>query len=73
MGDLVQPHITFTIAMAHSYCIDTYIAPEELNHGADAFLEVLCQTMEVLEVLCQQICSVTKYVAQAKNLVDSCP
>ena len=54
VGDLVQPHIGFTIAMAHSYCIDMYTAPKELNHGANAFLESLCRTMDHMQQICQQ-------------------
>ena len=76
LGDLVRPRITFTIAMAHGYCIDMYAAPEELNHGADAFLEVLCRTIDHVRRICRQrnipfprhlVIQSDNTVAQAKN------
>ena len=76
LGDIVRPRITFTIAMAHGYCIDMYAAPEELNHGSDAFLEVLCRTIDHVRRICQQrqipfprhlVIQSDNTVAQAKN------
>ena len=76
LGDLIRPRITFTIAMAHGYCIDMYAAPEELNHGSDAFLEVLCRTIDHVRRICHQrhipfprhlVIQSDNTVAQAKN------
>ena len=76
LGDLIRPRIVFTIAMAHGYCIDMYTAPEELNHGADAFLEVLCRTIHHVRRICQQrqipfprhlVIQSDNTVSQAKN------
>ena len=76
LADLCRPRISFTIAMAHGYCVDMYAAPEELNHGADAFLEVLCRTIDHVQKICQQrnlpfprhlVIQSDNTVAQAKN------
>ena len=76
LGDLIRPRIVFTIAMAHGYCIDMYTAPEELNHGADAFLEVVCRTIHHVRRICQQrqipfprhlVIQSDNTVSQAKN------
>ena len=40
--------------MAHGFSVDMYAAPEELNHGSDAFLEVLCQTITNVRRICQE-------------------
>jgi hypothetical protein len=53
-----------------------YAAPEELNHGADAFLEVLCRAIDHVQRICQQrkipfarhlVIQSDNTVAQAKN------
>jgi len=76
LGDLVRPRISFTIAMAHGFCVDMYAAPEELNHGSDAFLEVLCRTITNVRRICQErnipfprhlVIQSDNTVAQAKN------
>ena len=76
LGDLVRPRISFTIAMAHGFCVDIYTAPEELNHGSDAFLEVLCRTITNVRRICQErkipfprhlVIQSDNTVAQAKN------
>ena len=74
--DVCRPRISFTIAMAHGYCVDMYAAPEQLNHGSDAFLEVLCRTIDHVRRICQQrnlpfprhlVIQSDNTVAQAKN------
>ena len=80
LGDLIRPRIAFNIAMAHGYCIDMYAAPEELNHGSDAFLEVLCRTIDHVRRICHQrhipfprhlVIQSDNTVAQAKT--NMCP
>ena len=74
--NLCRPRVSFTIAIAHGYCVDMYAAPEELNHGSDAFVEVLCRTITHVREICQQrsipfprhlVVQSDNTVAQAKN------
>ena len=43
LAELVRPRLTFTASMAHGYCVDLYIATEQINHGSSAFCEILVQ------------------------------
>jgi hypothetical protein len=43
---LHRPRLVLTGAMAHGWCTNVFLAHENQSHGADAFLEVLCQTLE---------------------------
>ena len=76
LGDLIRPRISFTIALAHGFCVDMFAAPEELNHGSDAFLEVLCRTITNVRRICRErsipfprhlVIQSDNTVAQAKN------
>ena len=76
LKDLIRPRISFTIAMVHGFCVDMYAAPEALNHGADAFLEVLCRSISNVRRICRErsipfprhlVIQSDNTVAQAKN------
>jgi len=71
LADLNRPRISFTLAMAHGYRVDMYAAPEELNHGADAFLEVLCRTIDHVRRICplRKIPFARHLVIQSDNTV----
>lgn len=76
LADLRRPRAVFTASWAHGYCCDLYMANESVNHGSDAFLEVLCQTIQRVKVLCVEqgrpfpehlVIQSDNTVAQAKN------
>ena len=53
LADLKRPRMSLTAAMAHGYCVDLHMAPETLNHGSNAFCEVLCQSIEHVWRICK--------------------
>ena len=76
LASIIRPRLTFTIAWAHGFCCDMYAAAEHVNHGSDAFLEVLCQTIQNVQKICQSqgrrfpehlVIQSDNTVAQAKN------
>ena len=54
LADIARPRVSYTVAMAHGYCVDMNMAPEELNHGSDAFLEVLCRSISNVRRICRE-------------------
>ena len=46
LDGVVRPRIVITAAIAHGWCTCLYLADDVLSHGASAFCEVLCRTIE---------------------------
>ena len=76
LADIVRPRVSFTVAMAHGYCVDMYMAPEELNQGSDAFMAVLCRSISNVRRICGErnrpfprhlVIQSDNTVSQAKN------
>jgi hypothetical protein len=76
LAELVRPRLTFTCAMAHGYCVDLYMATEQINHGASAFNEILCRTITNVKKICRErglpfpqhlVVQSDNTVSQAKN------
>ena len=76
LAGIVRPRLVFYTAMAHGFCIDMYMAAEELNHGSNAFCEILCRTIVNVREQCTMrripfprhlVIQSDNTVAQAKN------
>ena len=71
-----RPRMVFTAAIAHGYCTCFFMASERINHGSDAFCEVLSRTIEEVARICKEsgwkfpehlVVQSDNTVAQAKN------
>lgn len=49
-----RPRLVVTAALAHGYVNSWFLAPDELPHGSDAYIEVLCQVISQVEDICKQ-------------------
>ena len=49
-----RPRLVITVAMAHGYCTDFYIAEdEEMFHGGSRFCEILTRTLARAQSICE--------------------
>ena len=73
-----RPRVVVTAAIAHGFCTTIHWASEQVNHGANAFCEVLARTLERVWAICREtgrafprhlIVQSDNTVAQAKNSV----
>ena len=73
-----RPRTVLTATIAHGWCTSVFVADSRVNHGACAFIEILCQTLDhVLQVATSRgrrfpsrlVIQSDNTVAQAKNAV----
>ena len=73
-----RPRVVVTAAIAHGYRATIHWATEQVNHGADAFCEVLTRTLERVWEICRDtgrpfprhlVAQSDNTVSQAKNSV----
>ena len=76
LDSFVRPKMVLTAAIAHGWCANVLLAQDNLNHGADAFCEVLCRTLEHVWRICKRtgrampahlVIQSDNTVSQAKN------
>ena len=49
-----RPRVVVTAAIAHGFCTTIHWASEQVNHGANAFCEVLARTLERVWAICRE-------------------
>ena len=51
---VIRPKLCFTASIAHGFCTNLYLAPDTLDHGSNAFCEVLSATLESVYKICKE-------------------
>ena len=51
---VIRPKLCFTAAIAHGWCTNLFMAPDNLDHGANALCEVLSTTIETVHNICKE-------------------
>ena len=71
-----RPRLVLTASLAHGWCTSLFVQHDNASHGANAFCEVVCRTIEMVAKLSQTsgrpmpqhlIIQADNTVAQAKN------